>query len=403
MIKEIFELQNQWRDPSYSFTQKKRHILNTLISNLENRKILGLIGSRQVGKSSLIFLLISYLINEKRVDPNEIFYFNLDDLKLHELFTQITAIIEFTGKPEINKKYIFIDEIQRLPNPGLLLKEIYDLKLNFKIVYSGSSQLEIKSKIKEHLVGRARVFEINRLSFSEYIDFNAPITRKQALEEIMIYGSYPEVSLERGTLEKKLLIKDIYQSYVERDLTDFLRIENIEVFNKLLSLLAMQIANLLNIENLSKSLRISRVLIEKYIQILENTFIIKRIYPFFKNYKKEITKMPKIFFLDLGLRNYVLNNFGPIEFREDRGRLFENFYLLELLNKDIYSLNKINYWRTTNQTEIDFIITGENISKAVEVKWQKKARPRSFDSFKKIYTDYETSLISSEDFINAKI
>ena len=343
------------------------------------------------------------MINEKRVDPNEIFYFNLDDLKLHELFTQITAIIEFTGKPEINKKYIFIDEIQRLPNPGLLLKEIYDLNLNFKIVYSGSSQLEIKSKIREHLVGRARVFEINRLSFSEYIDFNAPITRKQALEEIMIYGSYPEVSLERGTLEKKLLIKDIYQSYVERDLTDFLRIENIEVFNKLLSLLAMQIANLLNIENLSKSLRISRVLIEKYIQILENTFIIKRIYPFFKNYKKEITKMPKIFFLDLGLRNYVLNNFGPIEFREDRGRLFENFYLLELLNKDIYSLNKINYWRTTNQTEIDFIITGENISKAVEVKWQKKARPRSFDSFKKIYTDYETSLISSEDFINAKI
>jgi len=403
MIKEIFELQNQWRDPSYSFTQKKRHILNTLISNLENRKILGLIGSRQVGKSSLIFLLISYLINEKRVDQNEIFYFNLDDLKLHELFTQITAIIEFTGKPEIIKKYIFIDEIQRLPNPGLLLKEIYDLNLNFKIIYSGSSQLEIKSKIREHLVGRARVFEINRLSFSEYIDFNAPITRKQALEEIMIYGSYPEVSLERGTLEKKLLIKDIYQSYVERDLTDFLRIENIEVFNKLLSLLAMQIANLLNIENLSKSLRISRVLIEKYIQILENTFIIKRIYPFFKNYKKEITKMPKIFFLDLGLRNYVLNNFGPIEFREDRGRLFENFYLLELLNKDIYSLNKINYWRTTNQTEIDFVITGENISKAVEVKWQKKARPRSFDSFKKIYTDYGTSLISSEDFINAKI
>lgn len=396
MIKDIFELQNPWRNLAYSFTQKHRAILPTILDNLPNPKIIGLIGSRQVGKSSIVYLLIKHLI-EKNTSPENIFYFNLDDLKLHDLFDNIPNFFHFIA-PGNSTKYIFIDEIQRLKNPGLFLKEIYDLQLNIKIIYSGSSQLEIKSKLKEHLVGRARQFEIQRLSFNEYLQFNQPITKEQALEEMLIYGAYPATALARNYLEKKLTIKDIHQSYIEKDLVDFLRIANIEVFNKLLILLANQIGSLLNVGNLSKALRASRQEINGYINILEQTFITKRIYPFHQNYKKEIIKTPKLYFMDLGLRNYMINNFNPIYMRQDNGDLFENFYFTEMLAGDFYGLTKINFWRTTNQTEIDFIRTGEQ-REAFEVKWNKKTMPKSFATLKKYYPDITPQVITREDFL----
>src|SRR6266542_2784610 len=142
MIKEIFTLQNPWREKrDFRFNLKKRLILDTIVSNLENELIVGLIGSRQVGKSSILYLLINHLI-KKGCPLKNIFYFNLDDFKLHEIFVSIPAFFEFVG-PGNETKYVFIDEIQRLPSPGLFLKELFDLNRNLKIIFSGSSQLEI--------------------------------------------------------------------------------------------------------------------------------------------------------------------------------------------------------------------------------------------------------------------
>ena len=173
------------------------------------------------------------------------------------------------------------------------------------------------------------------------------------------------------------------------------------MLTEMLILLANQIGCLLNIDSLSKSLRIPRNKVERYLSILEKTFIIKRIYPFYKNYKKEITKTPKIYFMDLGLRNYVVNNFNDLPLRNDPGDLFENFCLLELLQNDPYLLNKINYWRTTNQTEIDFIVSrGDSIS-AIEVKWSQTALPKSFKTMHKYYPEIETRLVSKNDFIES--
>jgi len=398
MIKEIFELQNPWRTTiDYQFNLKDREILKAILDNLDNRKILGLIGSRQVGKSSLLYLTIRHLL-ENNVKVNNIFYFNLDDRKLHELFENVPEFLHFMASSTTEKKYVILDEIQRLPNPGLFLKELYDLNLNFKIIYSGSSQLEIKSRLKEFLVGRARQLEIHRLSFNEYLRFKAPITRHQALEETLIYGAYPGVVLENRFIEKKLCIKDIYQSYVEKDLVDFLKVDNPQVFNHLLVFLANQSGRLLSLDTLAKSLRISRNKVDEYLDILEKTFIIKRIYPFYKNYKKEITKTPKIYFMDLGLRNFVINNFNDLSLRNDKGELFENFVLLEMLKGDHYSLNKVNFWRTTNQTEIDFIVTKESGTEAIEVKWDKTTPPKSFQTIKKYYPEMVTKVVSREHF-----
>ncbi len=399
MIAEIFNLQNPWRtDTSFSFHLKPRAILPTLLENLRNRKILVLIGSRQVGKSSLMFLLIESLLRERRVPATDIFYFNLDDLKLHELFENLPEFVHFLGAGK-SRKYLFIDEVQRLPNPGLMLKSLYDLQLDIKIICSGSSQLEVKSKLKENLVGRARQFEIQRLSFPEYLEFAQPVTRRQALEDMLVYGSYPGVAILPERLEKQLAIKDIYQSYVEKDLVDFLKVDDIQAFNRLVGLLANQIGNLLNVQNLAKAVRTHRQHIEHYLAILENTFIIRRVYPFFQNYKKEITKTPKVYFLDLGLRNFALNDFRPVELREDTGKLFENFYFLHLLHQDIFGLQKINFWRTTNQTEIDFIVTRETQREAIEVKWERATAPKSFASIKKYYPDMKTTVVTKANFL----
>ena len=398
MIREIFELQNPWRTKAdYQFNLKDREILKTILDNLDNRKILGLIGSRQVGKSSLLYLIIQHLL-ENNVKVDNIYYFNLDDRKLHELFENMPEFLHFLGSGSHERKFVILDEIQRLPNPGLFLKELYDLDLNFKIIYSGSSQLEIKSKLKEFLVGRARQLEIHRLSFNEYLRFKAPITKRQALEELLIYGAYPEVVLENRFIEKKLCIKDIYQSYVEKDLVDFLKVDNPQVFNRLLVLLANQGGCLLSIDSLAKSLQISRKIVDEYLDILEKTFIIKRIYPFYKNYKKEITKTPKIYFMDLGLRNFIITNFNDLSLRGDKGELFENFVLLEMLKSDHYSLNKVNFWRTTNQTEIDFIVTKESGTEAIEVKWNKTRTPKSFQTIKQYYPEMVTKVISTDHF-----
>ena len=399
MISEIFSLQNPWRkQPNYSFNLKVRAILKTVQQNLHNELILGLIGSRQVGKSSILFLLIEQLLQSK-INPSNIFYFNLDDLKLHELFQSIPEFIQFLGKGN-EQKYVFIDEIQRLATPGLFLKEIFDLKMNIKIIFSGSSQLEIKAKTREHLVGRARIFQINRLSLNEYIDFAAPITKKEALHQIMIYGSYPAVAKESNNMEKKLRIRDIFQSYIQKDLIDFLQLEKVDGFNKLLVQLANQTGDMLNIHSLSKSLAIQRTEIERYLNILEYTFICSRVYPFHKNYIKEITKTPKIFFLDTGLRNYILNQFQPIAERQDVGKLFETFCYNNMITNDFYGFDKINFWRTTNQTEIDFIVQKETGTEAIEVKWNNRRIPKSFQTIQHFYPEIKTKILTQDDFIN---
>jgi len=199
-------------------------------------------------------------------------------------------------------------------------------------------------------------------------------------------------------MEKKLRIKDIYQSYIQKDVTDFLQIQNIDGYHKLLIRLSNQIGELLNINNLSNSLKLTRNEINTYLDVLEQTFICRKIFPYYKNYNKEITKTPKVYFLDLGLRNFIVSNFNSLDKRDDIGKLFENFYLTELLAKDYYSIQKINFWRTTNQTEVDFIVKDEDIFEAIEVKWNRTKSVKALKSFQFLYPEAKTRLVSSGDF-----
>lgn len=394
MLETILKKQNPWwENKAFEFNIFSRNILPELINNLANDKILALIGSRQVGKTSLLYLLIEYLL--KTVKPINIFYFNLDDFAVRNLFSSANTFLQYIQADD-EMKYVFIDEVQRLDNPGLFLKSIHDLNLNLKIIVSGSSQLELRAKLKEFLVGRLRQLEISRLTLSEMRKLSSNIPRKSILENMMMYGSYPEIAKQDSIEEKKLLLNDIYQTYLQKDVADFAKIENIDAFNKLLILLAAQIGSLLNVHHLAKTLRISAQKISGYLDILEGTFIIKRLYPFFQNYKKEISKTPKVYFMDLGLRNLILANWQSLELRSDQGTLFENLVFLELYNEDIYNLKHYHFWRTTNQTEIDFIIEDGAGLRAIEAKYSNNKNPKSFDTFKKYYPNAITGLITSE-------
>lgn len=377
-----------------------RFILPKLVENLKNPKIIALVGSRQVGKSSLMYLMVDHLLGS--VTPVDILYFNLDDLAIRELFADTQSFLDFLGDIKA-RKYVFIDEIQRLPNPGLFLKTVYDLNMNIKIVVSGSSQLELRSKLKEFLVGRMRQFEISRLNFDEIRSLNPNIPNETLLVETLTYGGYPEIALQPDSEEKRHLLGDIYETYLKKDVSDFAKIEDISVFNKLLILLASQIGSLLNIHKLTDTLKISEYKIKQYLDVLEGTFIIKLIPPYYENYQKEIRKTPKVYFMDLGLRNLLLKNWDELQMRNDKGALFENTVFLEMYNHDIFKEKSYYYWRTTNQTEIDFVIREGTSLHAIEAKYSSQSLPKSFHTFKKFYPSALCRVVTAEDVYRSSI
>lgn len=400
MFEDILERQNPWwKTGTMDISLFHRSIEKELLWNLDQKVILGLLGSRRVGKTFLLYRLIQHLL-QQGLRPHDIVYLNFDDASLRQRFSTPASLIDFIEPLDKNgKKYLFLDEVQRLENPGLFLKVIFDLELPLKIVVSGSSQLELRSKLKEFLVGRLRQIEIDRLNFEEVRAISPPLPRERLLDEMMIFGGYPAVAQEREEKAKKNLLQDIYATYLEKDISDFAKVEDVNTFHKLLVLLASQIGDLLNIHHLSKALNVSVLTIEKFLVILESTFVVKRILPFFRNQKKELTKMPKLYFLDLGLRNYLLQAWQPIKLRSDRGKLFENFIFLELLARDPYKMKRYRFWRTTNQTEIDFIIEEGLKITGIEVKTKSETIPKSFFSFKKNYPEAELQLMTPENFL----
>jgi len=373
-----------------------REVIHSINKWIDDKEIVLLLGSRQVGKTSILYLLIQNLI-QKGIHPKNIFYFDLEDFEMLNLLNSgikdFVHYIEARKAKDKERSYVFIDEIQYLDNPSNLLKLLADHYPHLKIICTGSSTLEIRRKFKDSLVGRKVVFDIHPLSFREFLLFQGkqtlinilkdhplPLNKSsfdkfefrissldqlellRSFEEYVIFGGYPRVALEKDIEKKTVLINEIYNTYVRKDINQLFDIENITAFNNLIKLLSFQIGNLVNINELSNTLGINRQTVEKYLFILENTFIIKLISPFFTNKRKEIVKSKKVFFYDLGLRNQVTRNTNPLDLRGDVGALIENFTFIH-----IASFDEVKFWRTKNGNEVDFIIK-ERLP--VEVKYQ---------------------------------
>lgn len=367
----------------------KRKITEKIVKYLDSREIIVVYGSRQVGKTSLLKYLIAHYLKKN------VFYFDLELIPLLELCNQGAESVHrylIQKGAETNKKiFLVIDEIQYMDNPSKFLKIMHDHYPNIKVIVSGSSTFEIKKKFKESLVGRTVNFEIYPLSFEEFLLFKGKVYKinkenTKAVNEELIslaeeyikFGGYPKIVLESSEEKKQVYLSQIINTYVRKDIRDIGNIRNISSFNKLLEVLASQSGQLLNVLEISNTLKINRETVLEYLDLLENTFIIKRIAPFHKNLRSELSKNPKVFFLDTGIMHLLwLKEFPKVVL----GNVFETFVFLELMKLN----KKINFWRTTNKQEVDFIINNKELY-AVEVKYNfQNADTRSLDFFSKEY------------------
>lgn len=378
----------------------KREIFEEVANHLQEKEVTVITGARQTGKTTILLQLKDWLIQKNKARDSQIKFFNLD---LISDFAEIQNQSDFAKflREELNKEkflFVFIDEIQRLENPGKFLKGIYDLNLPIKLIITGSSSLEIKSKIFESLTGRKRVFQLWPFSFNEYLSSYEPalldLIKKEKISSLnkkkicdyfldfVIFGGYPRVVLSKNNEEKIKTLNEIYSSYIEKDIVGFMKIKNPLTFSKLVTLLGDQIGNLVNLKEISNTLGINFRTTENHLSALENTFVIKLVRPYFTNARKELTKMPKVYFADNGLRNLAVKYFASFSDNRDKGKLLENFVYSSLIKEWD---GTVNYWRTKDKSEVDFVLKdyyGRIIS--IEVKSRELRKPeisRSFRSF----------------------
>lgn len=387
----------------------KRAIFNDLKEHLSQKEITFIVGPRQAGKTTIMMFLKDFL--EKNGDKT--LFLNLDIERDKAVFlSQENLIRKIELEVGSKKAYVFIDEIQRKENAGIFLKGIYDMNLPYKFIVSGSGSVELKEKIQESLVGRKRIFELNTLNFLEFVNFKTDykyehkiaeffeVEKEKTLDllnEYLNFGGYPRAVLEKRQEDKIRVLNEIYQSYLEKDISYLLGIKKTENLTHLLKIVASQIGSLTNFSEISNTLGISVKTVKNYLFYLEKTFILKKITPYFKNIRKEITKAPVFYFCDLGLRNFILDKFNVS--LENSGFIFENFIYLILQEKIQFSSSHIHFWRTKDGSEVDFVIDkGESVI-PIEVKARKIKEvklPRSFKNFINRYRPKKAFLVNLE-------
>jgi len=361
-----------------------RKIETRLYENLERDEIIVLVGARQSGKTTLLRKMKAELDSREQVT----FFINLENTRyLQMLNDKPENLFKLTGNLPDKRVFVFIDEIQYLNNPSNFLKYIYDeYRGRIKLIVTGSSAFFIDQKFTDSLSGRKRLLELKLLDFREFFRFKRceemieyfqpkPLLKKREIPELarnkldklfmefVTFGAYPGVVLEKNEKEKIYSLEELLHSYLAKDV-EIMGIKKKEKFFNLLRLLSMQAGNLVNLSELANTLRISVTAVENYFYILQKSFQVKKISPFSGNLRKELTKMPKLYFFDLGIRNMLLDNFDWMEFRMDKGMFFENL-VFKLLD-DREDTRRLNFWRTQSKHEVDFVIDGKF---ALEVKY----------------------------------
>jgi len=386
----------------------KRHLDERIRNHfLRQRLVLQLLGPRQVGKTTLL----------KRLFPDAQ-YFLLDNEPVRKSFETYD---QFSYKQMLANisNTIILDEIHLLSNPGRAAKIIFDQFPNKNLIITGSSALNIKNKTAESLAGRKIEYHLYPLTFAEYLEqtsgqinkYNIPETLKTglisfqpkilpfdlkaSLERVLTYGLYPYLIEHPGDTDYLLNLSD---SVIFKDILELDLIENRRSALDLLKLLAHQIGNLINYAELSRKLNLDTRTVKKYIEIFEQSYLIFRLYPFSRNARDEIGKSPKIYFHDLGLRNALINDFSPLYLRRDTGAIFENFIISEFYKFNDYLKTgfDLHFWRTSQGSEVDLVLSRENKSLiGLEIKLFKKRPSRAFANR---YKNAQLGIITSENF-----
>lgn len=375
-----------------------RRAFQLLSKAVERKDIEVVLGPRQCGKTTLLVWLIEFLKKEKAIASDRIIYCDLDwivDFSLFDsplkFYEKITALLD----PR-QRTYLFLDEVQRLSEPGRFLKGLYDLNPNIKIIVSGSSSLEVRSKLKEYLTGRKKETHLYPICFLDWVihqisDFHGRVIDTfdssstdqfvKTLEhndgiygadlrkwfwDMATFGGYPRVLLA-NIPDKMHELEEIYTSYVKKDVVEFMKIERPDLYNNLVKALAHQTGNLLNFSEVSSLLGGNQATIKKYTDMLNQTYVTHLLPPLLGNRRNEIKHAHKIFFIDSGLKNWIGGNLS-IDAAQRRSDVLENTIFAEIFK----NLNKgcnLFFWRTKAGTEVDFIIeAGDRVFIPIEVK-----------------------------------
>ncbi|MDR0572702.1 MAG: ATP-binding protein [Tannerella sp.] len=365
----------------------KREILPSILADFFRRKVIVLLGARQVGKTTLLFGL--HQAQEKVLSLN---CDNIDDRLLLEERSS-TELRHLLSSYEL----VFIDEAQRVKNIGLTLKMIGDLKLDTQVIVTGSSSFDMANEINEPATGRIIEYRLFPFSLSEMAAESSEREERRLLENRMIYGLYPEVVTVPGDAKRTLMT--LTNNYLYKDLFAYKGMKKPDVLQKLARALALQLGNEVSYNELSNLLRIDKETVENYINLLEKCFVVFRLDSFSRNLRNEIKKGKKVYFYDNGVRNAVISNFAPLELRTDVGALWENLMVSERVKHNAWSgsFAQLYFWRTHDQKEIDLIEEQDGILNTFEFKWNSKAGASQPKIFRETYPDSTYKVITPEN------
>ena len=408
-----------------------RSLMEKLKKWIDRREIYAIKGPRQSGKTTLLKMLNEYLIRKKGVSPDNIIFLTFEDRDILEKFSADSKefIRSYIGKKKKERFYFLLDEFHYLEEGGQKLKLLYDLFENVKFIITGSSSLELAGKTAKYLVGRVFSFYLPQLSFAEYLGLKSQQMNniycertkflkdfiisgkdfllekdifasdfKKYFEEYSIFGGYPEVVKTEDFETKITILKNIYETYVTKDIIELLKINKVSKFRTIVKLLSTRISSLINFNSLCNDSNTYFQELKSFLSVLEETYIIYLLKPFYTNKATELKKNPKLYFIDTGLRNFAIDNFKEIGLRTDGGNLIENTAFIQL--RINYSEIPIKYWRTLAKAEVDFILEREKDIVPIEVKYANMSEPKITRSFRNFLLKYkpENALVLTRGF-----
>lgn len=337
---------------------------------IKPNRVLVIYGPRQVGKTTLVNKFLQTYTGKLYRSTGE-------NSQLRQVLesSDFSQIIPFFSSYDL----IFIDEAQKIDNIGQGLKIIVDQIPGIKVIATGSSSFDLSNKIGEPLVGRQHILKLYPLSMMEMITRYGSAYPRENINNLLVYGSYPKSITAKSFSEKIEVISQICDSYL---LKDILEIENIKKSKKLydlLKLIAFQIGSEISLQELGTQLEISKNTVTRYLDLLEKTFVLYNLRPYYFNQRKAISKKSKYYFYDLGVRNTIIGNYNNVSSRNDVGALWENFLVIERLKKQAYkTIHASNYfWRTWEKQEIDWVEMRDGKLFGYEFKWSGKAKAKN--------------------------
>ena len=368
-----------------------QRIYETRKDYLQKGKVNLLYGPRRVGKTVLLKRLIE-------LEDAKTFIGEGDDIQLRKILSSNDKNRILSALQDYD--YIFIDEAQRIPDIGWGLKILVDNLPKSIIIASGSSSFQLSSQVGAPLTGRSITSMLFPISVIELKQQFGGMHVIQEVENFLIYGMYPELLTTKNNKDKISYIIELRNSYLLKDILELENIRNADKMFDLLSLIAFQIGDEVSLSELGNSLGIAKQTVARYLDLLEKAFIIKKIGGFSRNLRKEVTKTSRYYFFDNGVRNAIINNFNPIEQRNDIGMLWENFLVMERIKKQhYYQIHSNNYfWRTYDQKEVDFVEERDGKLFGFEFKWKAK-KTKIQQEWLDTYKNASFEVINKENFL----